>query len=966
MRCPVLIGRTVELCALEEAVIGATERGAALAVVGEAGVGKSRLVTSAAAVAASRGMAVLHGRAVDSPAPAPYRPLSEAFLSHLRGADPPPPEAFSGLWAAVRLLVPSWDRDGPSELAEPSTVVVGEAILALLGHITTARGVLVVLEDLHWADPDTLAVVEYVVDKLTTFPVALVLTARTGDSATVEAIVDRLAVDRHLQRVVLHRLPPDDVAQLVVTSLGGEAVPREVVDAVVGGSDGLPFLAEELLGSLIASGSLMPRGSRWEVQGDMRLIVPGSFALDVRHRMESMVDTTRAVLQAAAVLGDDFDWRLLGPITTVDETTVTAALRECAARHLLEERSPTGVFHFRHALTRAAVLESLLAPERAHLARRALTLFAGTSADDLALRASLAELAGDRNLAHQLLVAAAASALARGAVASTVRFATRAGELAERLEQQVAADFVLLEARVASRDTGAAFELGQRLMSRLNAIGAGSERRAQLHLRLADAAVAATDWERATSSVEAASELLGDGAPDEMRARTELLHAHVALGQHRIDEARAAADSARRMASAAEAPVLLSEAVELLGRIARLDDLDAAERLFSDAVAQAELSGSPLRRVQALTELASIDLIRLGAPDRLLAARRLAMDLGVPAIAAVAEFHLALLHCVHFEPDEARSAANAAAELSRRFGLGLLGSIAQLTVGCIDAMCGDRSAAISAFEAVRPNADSEMEAIGRGEVLATAALATEDRRWAVVELDLAENLAPENAPARVAPHEATRALLLAVEGDERAADAVDRLSGCGRLTHWVGGFVDHAAGVLVGRNGDAAGAAELVAKGDRRLIRAPWHRHLALRLSAEAAIDDDWGDPIPWLQQAHAFFERAGLDELSRACVGLLKRAGGPVPRRSPQLQPELARLGVTVREADVLALVAVGMSTKDIAGRLYLSPRTVEKHVERLLMKTATANRTQLAALAARLGVATRPTPYPDPLPRS
>jgi DNA-binding CsgD family transcriptional regulator len=171
-------------------------------------------------------------------------------------------------------------------------------------------------------------------------------------------------------------------------------------------------------------------------------------------------------------------------------------------------------------------------------------------------------------------------------------------------------------------------------------------------------------------------------------------------------------------------------------------------------------------------------------------------------------------------------------------------------------------------------------------------------------------------------------------------------------------LVDHAAGVLAGRAGDAARAEELVARADRRLDRAPWHRHLALRLVAEAAIADGWGHPVPWLQQAHAFFERVGLEELSRACVGLLKQAGGSVPRRSRQLQPELARLGVTLREADVLALVALGMSTKDIAERLYLSPRTVEKHVERLLTKTATANRTQLAALAARLGVAAIPTP--------
>lgn len=94
----------------------------------------------------------------------------------------------------MRLLVPSWEHHGPSELAEPSTVVVGEAILALLGYITTARGALVVLEDLHWADPDTLAVVEYFVDKLISLPVAMILTVGTGESAGVEAIVDRLAV----------------------------------------------------------------------------------------------------------------------------------------------------------------------------------------------------------------------------------------------------------------------------------------------------------------------------------------------------------------------------------------------------------------------------------------------------------------------------------------------------------------------------------------------------------------------------------------------------------------------------------------------------------------------------------------------------------------------------------------------------------------------------------------------------
>lgn len=945
-----MIGRTDELCILQETVLAAREQGSALAVVGEAGVGKSRLVTAAAAVAASRDMAVLRGRAVASPAPAPYRPLSEALLSYLRNVEQPPPQAFPGLWAAVRLLVPPWSADGSWELAEPSTVVVGEAVLALLVHITSVGSAVVVLEDLHWTDPDTLAVIEYVADKLAGLPVALVLTARTGEGAGAEALVDRLAVARQLQRVALGRLSPDDVAQIVVASLGGGVVRPEVLDAIVGGSDGLPFLAEELLGSLVAGGSLVRRGSGWDVAGELRLSVPGSFAHDVRSRIESLSATSKLLMQAAAVLGEHFDWRVLAAMTGFDEDMVTAGLRDGASLRLLEERGPVGGFRFRHALSREAVLESALAPERDRLARRALDVTPSATADDLALRASLAELAGDRTLAHQLLVNAAASAVPGGALASAVRFATRAGEMADSLEELVAADTVLLDARVASRDTAAAVDLGVRLLSRLRALGATPERHAELHLRLADAAVAATDWGRASDHVDTASGLIAGRTVDELQARTELLRGHVALGQHQTDEAREAAERARSVAAAASQPLLLSQALELLGRVARLDDLELAERLFSEAVAHAELAGSQLRKVQALTELASIDLMRLRSPERLRAARQLAMDLGAPATAAIAEVHLAILHCVRFEPDEARAAAAAAAELSGRFGLGLLGPMARMIAGCVDAMCGHRAAAISAFEDVAPDMDTEIEAIGRGEVLAQAALATGDRRCALVELDLAEELAPENSPAVIAPHGAMRALLLALEGDDRAEEAVARLSSGGRLTDWVSALVDLAVAVLAGRSGDGARATVLQAQADRRLAPAPWHRHLGLRLVAEAAIDDGWGDPVRWLQSALAFFEQAGLEELSRACVALMRQAGGPVPRRSGPIQPELARLGVTGREADVLALVAQGMATRDIAERLYLSPRTVEKHLERLLAKTATTNRTQLATFVARL----------------
>lgn len=166
-------------------------------------------------------------------------------------------------------------------------------------------------------------------------------------------------------------------------------------------------------------------------------------------------------------------------------------------------------------------------------------------------------------------------------------------------------------------------------------------------------------------------------------------------------------------------------------------------------------------------------------------------------------------------------------------------------------------------------------------------------------------------------------------------------------------LADLARGVLAGRARDTDTAQLAVSSGFDALAEAPWYRSMARRLVAEAAIADGWGTPAVWLREALDFFTTAGLDEPARACRSLLRRAGAPVPRHPAEhdVAADLARLGVTRREADVLALVAEGLSNKDIAGRLYLSARTVEKHVERLMLKTGSANRARLAALASRTG---------------
>jgi DNA-binding NarL/FixJ family response regulator len=124
-------------------------------------------------------------------------------------------------------------------------------------------------------------------------------------------------------------------------------------------------------------------------------------------------------------------------------------------------------------------------------------------------------------------------------------------------------------------------------------------------------------------------------------------------------------------------------------------------------------------------------------------------------------------------------------------------------------------------------------------------------------------------------------------------------------------------------------------------------------LSAEAALDAGWGDPAAWLPETLAFFEVAGHDRNVQACRALLRRSGAPVPRKGrgdASVPATLRARGVTSREMDVLRLLAEGLGNRAIAGRLFLSHRTVETHVASLMRKLEASSRGELAAARAKL----------------
>jgi DNA-binding CsgD family transcriptional regulator len=167
-------------------------------------------------------------------------------------------------------------------------------------------------------------------------------------------------------------------------------------------------------------------------------------------------------------------------------------------------------------------------------------------------------------------------------------------------------------------------------------------------------------------------------------------------------------------------------------------------------------------------------------------------------------------------------------------------------------------------------------------------------------------------------------------------------------------WADVADAVALGRAGRGDEATERMAPLYDAIFATAAGRGIAratMLLVAGAAIRDGWGDPVRWLRDAEAWFAERGFDRLVRRSRALLGEAGAPVPRRGrgdSEVPESLRALGVTSREVDVLKLVVDGRTTKEIAAALYLSPKTVERHLTSLFARTGAPDRRALAELGA------------------
>jgi DNA-binding CsgD family transcriptional regulator len=234
--------------------------------------------------------------------------------------------------------------------------------------------------------------------------------------------------------------------------------------------------------------------------------------------------------------------------------------------------------------------------------------------------------------------------------------------------------------------------------------------------------------------------------------------------------------------------------------------------------------------------------------------------------------------------------------------------------------------------------DPEIEGSAWGGGRAMMALLGGDRAGAIDALCRGVSLLNTLQQQGPAHYRGLWPLLLASAGDERAAAAIDEARHLGVTVNRVNrGLLGYAGAILAGRRGDRELAAGAARAADADLAHYPVWGDIARLQAAAPALADGWGQPRTWLEAAQACFAAQGIDALAARCAELLSG-----PRQS-----RWTGLGVTAREADVLVLVAEGLANKEIAARLHVSPRTVEKHVESLLRKAGARSRTQLVAIA-------------------
>ncbi|WP_051425796.1 helix-turn-helix transcriptional regulator [Jiangella gansuensis] len=960
-----MVGRTVQLVQLRTAFDTAVDGAPATVLLGgEAGVGKTRLVTEFAADAVARGARVVVGQCVDVAGDGlSYAPVAGALrdLAAQLGAARLMEVAGPGRSALAGLL--------PELGVEPNDVAAGqgrlfETVTGLLEQAATDQPLVVIIEDLHWADRSTRQLLQFVVRALNSARVLLVGTYRTDEMVRthpLRTLLAELERIRTVRRVEVPRLTEEEVGEQLA-GLIGETPDRGIVRRVHARSEGVPFLVEQLAG--LDAGADLPESLR-----DLLLV-----------RVERLSPDAQQLVRLLAVGRTRVGHDLLAAVADRDADTLDASLREAVSANLL--RVDGDGYAFRHALVREVVHDDLLPGEHARLhSRYAATLEERAASGDPAGRGVMAEVAHHWSCAHEqeksfvASLRAATEARATAAHAETQHNLERALELWDRIrdpEQQAGVDHVELLARAGSA-----------------ANNAGEMERA---LALVDAAV---EEAQATPSVGAQrlarllafqGNLLGElgrpGAGELIRRGLDLLPAEPPTPMR-----------ARLMQK-------LGARMMMEGRLEEAVEVSQQARALAQATGEAE---AEFRSHVILGP----SQVQLGQVDDGLATLRTAGELAAGRPEWLVNYHINLSDALHLlgRYSEAVDVARSGIDHTRRIGLvRTLG--AMLTGNTIEPLLalgdwdtagrliargieldppgrhgwqilrlqawlalwrGDVAAATRTADEIRHRETGRHP--GPQYVLALAQTWSEvaivrgepDRAWA--EIIAAVDASPRPQPGYDLPLLATAAWALELRGglgdngavdDAARADAaglrarLDAIGDWGPAALWRGLADAHLAG-LDGPAPDAWTRVldEVDAAGGPAHLRP----YAGYRLAQAQVTLGDREAAAATLRQAADDADRLGAGLVSGwiADLGRRARLGSPATA-GPDRDGPLSAL--TDREREVLRLVAAGRSNRQIGAELFISAKTASVHVSNILAKLGVSGRGEAAAVAHRAGL--------------
>jgi DNA-binding CsgD family transcriptional regulator/tetratricopeptide (TPR) repeat protein len=987
-----LIGRDAELAALLEAVAAADRGTPSLAfVAGESGVGKSRLLSELTRRArAELGAKVLSGECVDlGDGELPYAPLVSALRPLVRAGDPGllelPASARFELGALLPGLADAGGSDGPpqheSERRSGAQGRLFEALLAAFDRMSRDAPVVLIVEDVHWADRSTRDFLSFLGRNLADERVMVALSYRPDELHRRHPLRPLLAVlerTPHARRVELGGLLPDDVRAMAVELTGVEP-PAEQIQRLVRRSDGNALFVEELLAA--GPGPLPP-----------------SLADALMVRVERLPAGAQEVVRVLSV-AQPADHALLEGLDVVrDDAALRAALRDAIAGHVVAVDT-SDRYVFRHVLLREVVYDDLLPGERSELhlsvARALEAKLPGDGGPGLA--AAIAHhyhRAGDQPEALRSAIRAADAATNAHAEADAAQFLERALELWERVvEPTTAADFdhvdLLVRTAMAHRNTD-----DQRRATLMNE--ALREARAddtddpRVPMLLQQRAMA--EWglgrgEASRASLDLARRLLPDDAPVSQRISLTISRMKLATLQSRYAEAITLAEEVRpQLPDGREGELLLSETYNHFGlALIMTDRHEEGVAALRESAELARRNGDYVLLGISYVNLA--DALQLsGRSDEARAVTEEGLgevDAGVPGAAWLPTMaaELAIDRGDYAEAEEqlrhtGRTTGNTRVNVGlRRAELALCrgdDAVARASLEEVEALLvdslepqfvavagvlraeldrrsghpvGAREAVESALERLEFCSDDtvrlgrlaltgvavEADLAQRARDLGDEAAATDAIARAGVMLSRAEAAAAAGRPLETAYYASARAQMLRACGQDPGEawnDAAETWRVLGRRLSVAVALWHGAEACLARGRRDSAAESAGRALGLARELGAAWLVRELEGLVARA---------------------RLTVDADASGAPALAGPGGDAAGAASDDGDP----FGLTPRERQVLTLVARGATNREVGAELFMAEKTASVHVSRILAKLDVRSRTEAAAVAHRLGLA-------------